>query len=76
MRKHKTIPPPRSRAELEREYGRVWDTAELAHEFVITAIIADQVVVRRKADDVIGTLTYQDSPRLYFSFTEAPVVPF
>lgn len=68
----KIIPPPKSRADLEREFGRVWDTQELAHEFVITSIIGNTVVVRRKTDDVVGTLQHQSKPPLYFGFVQAP----
>ncbi|MGF1577934.1 MAG: hypothetical protein ACFCD0_01075 [Gemmataceae bacterium] len=53
---------------MELEYGQVWDTAELAREFVVTAIIRPLIVVRRKADDVVGTLTVQEMPRFYFGF--------
>ena len=28
--------------------------------------------MRRKADSVVGTLTYQNEPRFYFAFKEAP----
>ncbi|MBI2806119.1 MAG: hypothetical protein HYX68_14150 [Planctomycetes bacterium] len=68
----KIVPPPRTRAELEREFGKVWDTHELAREFVITSIIGSTVVVRRKTDDVVGTMKYQSNPPLYFGFVEAP----
>ena len=68
----KIVSPPKSRQELQQEFGRVWDTAELAGEFVITSIIDDQVVVRRKADNQVGTLRYQNEPRLYFRFEASP----
>jgi hypothetical protein len=64
--------PPRSRGQLEEEYGRVWDTKELAAEFVITSVVGNQVVVRRKADDRVGTLTFQNNPPYYFAFTASP----
>ena len=57
---------PKSRAELEAEYGHVWDTDELGEEFVITAFIAPLFVVRRKADDAVGSLEFQNAPRFYF----------
>ncbi len=76
MRRRKTqrriVPPPRTRAELEQEFGKVWDTQQLAHDFVITSIIGSTVVVRRKEDDVVGTLQHQSNPPLYFNFSEAP----
>jgi hypothetical protein len=66
------MPPPRTRTDLEQEFGKVWDTQELATEFVITSIIGLEVVVRRKADNVVGMLSYQNEPRLYYRFVEAP----
>lgn len=67
------VPQPKSRAELEAQFGRTWDMAELARDFIITAIIAPHVVVCRKADDAVGTLKYQQGPPcLYFSFTQQP----
>ena len=61
-------PRPRSREELAAQHGDVFDTAELARSFVITAIIDDSIVVRRKCDNVVGTMRYQDQPRFYFGF--------
>ncbi len=58
----------KTREELESEHGQVWDTAQLAKDFVITAIIGNTVVVRRKADDCVGTLRMQERPRLYYGF--------
>lgn len=66
------IPPPRTRADLEREHGKVWTVADLAHEFVVTSIIGNTVVVRRKSDNRVGTLQFQSHPPLYFNFVEAP----
>lgn len=65
-------PPHRTKAELEQEFGKVWDMQALAQEYVITSIIGNTVVVRRKADDVVGTLQHQSNPPLYFGFVEAP----
>lgn len=61
---------PASREELQEKYGRVWNTEELAAEFEIKAFIAPMVVVRRRADDVVGTLEFQSRPRFYFQFVE------
>ena len=65
------MPTPRTRTDLEQEFGKVWDTQELATEFVITSIIGLEVVVRRKADNVVGMLTYQNEPRLFYRWVEA-----
>jgi hypothetical protein len=75
MRRRKTtkvLPPPRGREQLEAKFGRAWDTSQLAAEFVVTSINGAEVVVRRKADNQVGTLRYQNEPRLYFGFVAAP----
>lgn len=59
---------PGSREVLEAEYGQVWDTAQLAADFVVTGFMAPLVVVRRKQDGVVGSLEFQHSPRFYFNF--------
>jgi len=56
------------RQSLEAKFGKVWSEEELAHEFIITAIIAPHVVARRRADDVVGTLEFTGQPPLYFNF--------
>lgn len=68
----KVTPPPKSREELEQQFGKVWDTSEVARDFVITSIIANEVVVRRKSDNRVGKLTFQNGPLLYYNFVEAP----
>ena len=59
---------PGSREALERQYGKVWDTNQLAEDFVVTAFIAPLVVVRRKADNMVGSLEFQHHPRFYFNW--------
>lgn len=59
---------PGSREALEAEHGQVWDTNELTAEFAVTGFMAPLVVVRRKADGVVGSLEFQHDPRLYFNF--------
>jgi hypothetical protein len=66
------VPKSKPREELEALYGKVWDVRQLATEFVITAIIASEVVVRRKTDDVVGTLQYQNNFTLYYNFQPQP----
>jgi hypothetical protein len=68
----KIVPPPRTKVDLEQEFGKVWTVADLAHEFVVTSIIGNTVVVRRKSDNRVGTLQFQSDPPLYFQFVEAP----
>ncbi|MBN9519454.1 hypothetical protein J0H58_13180 [bacterium] len=56
------------RAALEARHGRVWDTRELAHDFIVVGFAAPLVVVRRKSDGVRRSLEFQHQPRLYFNF--------
>ncbi len=62
--------PGIDRAELERQHGHVWDPAGLAAEFEVIGFMAPLVVVRRKADGVVGSLEFQHEPRLYFNWQE------
>jgi hypothetical protein len=57
---------PGRREALERQYVRVWDTQQLAEEFEVKAFLAPLVVVRRRADGVVGSLEFQHRPRLFF----------
>jgi hypothetical protein len=59
---------PGSREALETQYGKVWDTQELAQEFEVIGFLAPYVVVRRKVDGIKGSLEFQHHPRLYFNF--------
>ena len=59
------------RASLEEQHGRIWDTQELSLDFEVVGFLAPFVVVRRKTDDVKGTLVFQHHPRYYWGFTEA-----
>ena len=66
---------PRTRAELEAEFGRVWDAEELALDFQVTAIIPPTYIVHRR-DGVVGTVLCQPRPTpLYFNFRPAPERP-
>ncbi len=57
-----------SREELQAHYCQVWTPAELAHDFEVVGFAAPYVVVRRKQDQIMGSLEYQHHPRLYFNF--------
>lgn len=59
---------PRERPELQAEYGRVWNTDELAAEFEIYAFRTPFALVRRKGDGATGSLLFQNNPRYYFDF--------
>lgn len=56
--------------QLLEEYGsdNVWDTRGVERDFEIEGFMAPFVVVRRKADNVKGVLTFSHSPRFYFDF--------
>ena len=58
-----------NRIELEKTYGKVWDTSELSNDFDVRGFMAPYaVVVFRKSDSVEGFLSFQHSPRFYFDF--------
>ena len=59
---------PIDRKALEARHGKVWSAQELEQDFVVTAFIGPTVVVRRKADDLVGTLEFTDRPHLFFNF--------
>jgi len=59
---------PIDRKALEAKFGKVWTAQELEQEFVVTAFIGLTVVVRRKADDVVGTLEFTNRPHLFYNF--------
>jgi hypothetical protein len=61
---------PNERIALEAQHGQVWDTAELAQDFVVEGFMAPFVVVRRKADGVVGSLMFQHHPRYYFDWVQ------
>lgn len=56
---------------LEKEYGQVWDTAQLATDFDVLGFAAPLVVVRRKSDGAQGSLLFQHMPRYYFGWSSA-----
>jgi hypothetical protein len=53
---------------LEAKYGKVWSAKDLEQDFVVTAFIGSTVVVRRKADDIVGTLEFTNRPHLFYNF--------
>ena len=56
------------RKALEARHGKVWSAEELEQEFIVTAFIGSTVVVRRKADDVVGSLEFTNRPHLFYNF--------
>jgi len=61
---------PLERADLEAEYGQVWDTFELSQDFEVIGFAAPFIVVKRKSDGKKGSLLFQHMPRYYFEFRE------
>ena len=59
------------REEIEKEYGKAWDTNQLQEDFTVKGFQAPYVVVTRKADSKTGSLEFQHMPRFYYSFKEA-----
>ena len=62
---------PGGREWLEAKYGQVWDTSEMQSEFEALGFMAPLIVVRRRSDGAMGSLTFQHNPRLYYSFQPA-----
>lgn len=60
---------PGSREAVEAQHGQVWNTEELSGDFEVIGFMAPLVVVRRRSDGKKGSLEFQHSPRLYFSFS-------
>ena len=56
------------RKALEAKFGKVWSAKELKQDFIVTAFVGSTVVVRRKADDQVGTLEYTRRPHLFYNF--------
>lgn len=63
---------PYTREELEERFGvdNVWNTDEATKEFSFQSFLAPFAFVRRKSDNVEGTLTFQHMPRFYYDFQE------
>ena len=59
-----------ARADLEKRYGQVWDTAQLREAFDVVGFSAPFVVAVRKSDGKRGTLEFTHSPRFYFGFCQ------
>jgi len=66
---------PRDRGALEEEYGEVWTTQELQERFVVDGFLAPFVAVTEKATGTQGSLMFQHSPRYYFGYEPAKVIP-
>ena len=56
------------RAELEKSFGKVWNTTELQEDFTVSGFMAPFVVVVRKKDKQRGSLEFTHMPRFYYNF--------
>ncbi len=59
-----------SREALESRVGRTWNTSELQQDFEPLGFLSPYIVVRRKADQIKGSLEFRNSygERVYHSF--------
>jgi hypothetical protein len=72
-RQNKVVVEAKSREELEGLYGPVWTQQEVAKLYIITAIVGNTLVVRRKDDGTGGSIDYQTGPpNLFFNWRQAP----
>jgi hypothetical protein len=67
---HEINAEPAQRSIIEHRHGRVWSAAELAKDFQVLGFAAPFVVVRRKADNQLGSLLFQHYPRYFFAYQE------
>lgn len=58
------------REDLETEFGKVWNDKELTNDFEVINFLAPYVIVKRRSDNVVGSLTFTHRPRFYFRFIE------
>ena len=57
-----------TRRLIEARHGQVWSTDELARDFEVLDFSAPLVIVRRRADAVLGSLFFSHEPRFYWGF--------
>ena len=67
---HKHLELCKFRAALRKQYGELWNTAELQRDFTVIGFGYGVCVVERKADSRRGSLDFTHSPRFYHSFLE------
>jgi len=56
------------RKDLEASYGQVYNTSELCETFEALGFAAPFVIVRRRSDNVKGSLEFTHGPRFYYNF--------
>jgi len=50
--------------------GKTWTTEELQKEFEVIGFSMGYVVVKRLSDGQLGSMDFDHSPRIYYSFKE------
>lgn len=63
------------RAALEAQHGQVWDVRQFFADFEYVAFESPRFLVRRRADEVEGSLGTKLSPRFFFDFQPATDAP-
>ena len=56
--------------DLAESEGPVWDTEALQRDFEVLGFMAPYVVARRRSDNVLGSLEFTGSPRVFFNWAE------
>ena len=59
------------KAELEKDYSDVMNTAEMTAKYKVLSFSAPFVSVIREEDNVRGSLEFTHMPRFYFNFVQA-----
>jgi|TARA_B100001971_G_scaffold208686_1_gene230904 hypothetical protein len=55
---------------------KTWTTEELREEFEVIGFLAPYVAVKRKSDNIKGSLLFEHHPRIYYDFVEdKPYLP-
>lgn len=62
--------PEKIRAEIEQQYGLVWDTDEVQEDFAVRSFLSPRAHVTRRSDGIKGTLKFTHKPRFYYNFQE------
>ena len=57
-----------TRKEIEKTWGKCWDTHQAQREFEFISFASPYAMVKRKNDGVKGSLTFIHSPSFYFDF--------
>ena len=58
-----------NRQELEKQYGKVYDTKQAIETFEIQSFLAPYCVAIERKTGKKGVLLFQDYPRFYFDFS-------